>query len=300
VLKSAQVPLHCWLIEVMETPTPVSALLHAGVVNAGGVLVLRFADVMLAAPGVLAALALLGGLTALWGAVVALTQPAVKTALAWSTVGQMGFMMLQLGLALFPMALLHIVAHSLYKAHAFLSAGGAVAEVKAARMISPGAAPEPARILAATGVAGAVYVAAAGALLVLGVPLPEQALGLGAALALGLMPLLAPAMAKGAQAGLPVRLGAAVAGVGAAWLVLHAGAKALAGGMLPEPGAATPGQIAALCLVIASFGLVAVAQAALPHWAGHPLARRLRVHLANGLYAGALLHRATGGYARAS
>jgi NAD(P)H-quinone oxidoreductase subunit 5 len=66
---------------------------------------------------------MLGGFTALFGGLVMLTQSAVKTSLAWSTVAQMGFMILQCGLALFPLALLHIVAHSLYKAHAFLASG---------------------------------------------------------------------------------------------------------------------------------------------------------------------------------
>ena len=79
LLKSAQFPLHGWLTEVMETPTPVSALLHAGVINAGGFLLIRFADVMLLAPGVLAVLVMIGGFTALFGGLVMLTQPAVKT-----------------------------------------------------------------------------------------------------------------------------------------------------------------------------------------------------------------------------
>ena len=126
ILKSAQFPTHGWLTEVMETPTPVSALLHAGVINAGGFLLIRFADVMLLSPGVLAVLVMVGGFTALFGGLVMLTQSAVKTSLAWSTVAQMGFMILQCGLALFPLALLHIVAHSLYKAHAFLASGMAV------------------------------------------------------------------------------------------------------------------------------------------------------------------------------
>jgi NAD(P)H-quinone oxidoreductase subunit 5 len=78
---------------------------------------------MLLAPGVLAVLVMIGGFTALFGGLVMLTQSAVKTSLAWSTVAQMGFMILQCGLALFPLALLHIVAHSLYKAHAFLASG---------------------------------------------------------------------------------------------------------------------------------------------------------------------------------
>ncbi|RBC14215.1 proton-conducting transporter membrane subunit, partial [Xanthomonas oryzae] len=137
VLKSAQFPTHGWLTEMMEAPTPVSALLHAGVINGGGFLLIRFSDLMLSAPGVLAVLAMLGGFTALFGALVMLTQPAVKTSLAWSTVAQMGFMMLQCGLALFPLALLHIVAHSLYKAHAFLASGGAVEQVAAIRRPGP-------------------------------------------------------------------------------------------------------------------------------------------------------------------
>jgi len=74
---------------------------------------------------------------ALFGGLVMLTQSAIKTSLAWSTVAQMGFMMLQCGLALFPLALLHIVAHSLYKAHAFLSCGWAVEQVAATRRPGP-------------------------------------------------------------------------------------------------------------------------------------------------------------------
>lgn len=70
VLKSAQFPLHGWLPDVMETPTPVSALLHAGVINAGGFVLIRFADVMLLSPAVLAVLVMIGGFTALFGGLV--------------------------------------------------------------------------------------------------------------------------------------------------------------------------------------------------------------------------------------
>ncbi|MEO1965042.1 proton-conducting transporter membrane subunit, partial [Hyphomonas sp.] len=97
MLKSAQFPFHGWLVEVMEAPTPVSALLHAGVINAGGFLLIRFSDVIITAPGVLAVLVLTGGFTALFASMVMLTQPAVKTSLAWSTIAQMGFMILQCG-----------------------------------------------------------------------------------------------------------------------------------------------------------------------------------------------------------
>merc|ERR1712025_375067 len=121
----------------MEAPTPVSALLHAGIINAGGYLLGRTADLVQASAGAMAALVMLGGLTALFGAVVMLTQSAVKTALAWSTVAQMGFMLLQCGLGLWALAMLHIVAHSLYKAHAFLASGGAVRAVLSVRRPGP-------------------------------------------------------------------------------------------------------------------------------------------------------------------
>lgn len=142
VLKSAQFPFHGWLTEVMEAPTPVSALLHAGVINAGGFLLIRFADLMLLAPGALAVLVMVGGFTALFGSLVMLTQPAVKTSLAWSTVAQMGFMILQCGLALFPLALLHIAAHSLYKAHSFLASGARW--IGSPLSVDPGRSPSPA------------------------------------------------------------------------------------------------------------------------------------------------------------
>jgi NAD(P)H-quinone oxidoreductase subunit 5 len=128
VLKSAQFPLHGWLLEVMETPTPVSALLHAGVINAGGFLVLRFAGVVEQSPTAMALLVAVGGITALFGAAAMRTQSAIKTALAYSTIAQMGFMLLECGLGAFSAAMLHIAAHGLYKAHAFLSSGSVLTQ----------------------------------------------------------------------------------------------------------------------------------------------------------------------------
>lgn len=131
-LKSAQFPFHSWLPEVMETPTPVSALMHAGIINAGGFLVIRMSHVLTLTPAALNVLAVIGSVTALFGSLVMLTQTSIKKSLAFSTVGQMGFMMLQCGLGAFSSALLHIVAHALYKAHAFLSSGSTVEIAKAA------------------------------------------------------------------------------------------------------------------------------------------------------------------------
>jgi len=128
VTKSAQFPFHTWLPQTMETPTPVSALMHAGIVNAGGYLIIRTSPLITHAPLALMVLAVVGAVTACFAATVMLTQTSVKRSLAYSTIAQMGFMMLQCGLGAFSAAMLHIVAHSLYKAHAFLSSGGVLAQ----------------------------------------------------------------------------------------------------------------------------------------------------------------------------
>lgn len=127
-IRSAQVPFHFWLPLTLETPTPVSALMHAGIVNGGGFAAIRLSFLLVQSPLAMNLLALLGFATAVLAGLVMLTQPTVKGSLAWSTVAQMGFMLFQCGLGAFSAALLHIIAHSLYKAHAFLSSGSVMAE----------------------------------------------------------------------------------------------------------------------------------------------------------------------------
>ena len=127
-LKSAQFPFHFWLPDTLETPTPVSALMHAGIVNAGGYLVIRLSPLLLTTPAALSFLAMLGATTIAYAGVVMMTQSSVKRSLAYSTVAQMGFMMLQCGLGAFTAALLHILAHSLYKAYSFLNSGNVLNE----------------------------------------------------------------------------------------------------------------------------------------------------------------------------
>ncbi len=125
-LKSAQLPFHGWLTQVMEAPTPVSALLHAGVVNLGGFLMIRLAPLMAHAPAAQLLLVVVGMTTTVIAAMVMTTRVSVKVSLAWSTCAQMGFMLVQCGLGAWHLAFLHLLAHSLYKAHAFLAAGSAV------------------------------------------------------------------------------------------------------------------------------------------------------------------------------
>jgi len=126
ILKTAQLPLHGWLIQVMEAPTPVSALLHAGVVNIGGFVLIRLAELISVVPVAQVILVIAGSTTAVLASLVMMTRISIKVRLAWSTCAQMGFMLLEIGLGLYELALLHLVAHSLYKAHAFLSAGDTV------------------------------------------------------------------------------------------------------------------------------------------------------------------------------
>jgi NAD(P)H-quinone oxidoreductase subunit 5 len=293
VLKSAQFPTHGWLTEVMETPTPVSALLHAGVINAGGFVMIRFADVMLAAPGVLAVLVMLGGFTAIFAGMVMLTQTAVKTSLAWSTVAQMGFMVLQCGLALFPLALLHILAHSLYKAHAFLAAGGAVQAVTALRRPGPIAVPSGRAVAMAFLAALAIY-----AVMTLGFATAfdrtaksPQSMALGAILIFGVAYLIAQGLAGAAPKALTraTVLSAVAASVG--YFALQTGAEVLTAGTLPATPPPGPLEWALIVLAVCSFGLVAVAQALFPLWSHHPAAAGLRVHLTNGLYVNAVFDR---------
>lgn len=295
IMKSAQFPTHGWLTEVMETPTPVSALLHAGVINAGGFLLIRFADVVLLAPGVMAALLTIGSFTALLGGLAMLAQPAVKTSLAWSTIAQMGFMTLQCGLGLFSLALLHIVAHSLYKAHAFLSSGMAVDLVAGIRRPGPVAIPGPSAVAKAFVLALATY-AVTGALFGLWAKAP-QVIALGAILIFGVAYLLAQGLADAAPRALTRRVLLFAFAATASYFALQGGSEWLTVGTLPLPPAPGPLEWALLVLAVFSFGVVAVAQAMFPLWSHHPASAGLRVHLANGLYANAVFDRLIGNWA---
>lgn len=129
-IKSVQIPFHGWILEVMEAPTPVSALLHAGLLNAGPFLIIRFAYLLDASLYASTLLIIIGGISALYGTIVFPSQPSVKTSLAYSSIGHMGFSLMISGFGLYAAALLHLVAHSFYKAHSFLSSGSGIEKVR--------------------------------------------------------------------------------------------------------------------------------------------------------------------------
>ena len=135
--KSAQFPFHFWLIGTIEAPTPVSALMHAGIVNAGGFLVNRLAPLFGLAPTTLHLMFVIGGITALIGATAMLTQTSVKRRLVYSTMGQMGYMVMECGLGAFALAVFHLCAHGLFKATLFLNSGSVIHKARTEFKLPP-------------------------------------------------------------------------------------------------------------------------------------------------------------------
>ncbi len=140
IMRTALFPVHGWLIQVMEAPTPVSALLHAGVVNLAGFVLIRFSPLLEAADFARWLLVIFGLITSMLAGLVMLTRVSIKVRLAWSTVAQMGFMLLECGLGLYTLAMMHLLGHSLYKAHTFLSASSIVQQNKLQQMHGKGTA----------------------------------------------------------------------------------------------------------------------------------------------------------------
>jgi NADH-quinone oxidoreductase subunit L len=129
--RSAQFLLHNWLPYTMDGPTPVSALMHAGIVNAGAFIINRFAPVFVDAGVVLHWVFVVGLVTAIAGSLLMLAQNDIKKSLGYSTMGQMGFMIMECGVGAFSLAIFHLIAHGLFKATLFLSSGSAINQARA-------------------------------------------------------------------------------------------------------------------------------------------------------------------------
>jgi NADH-quinone oxidoreductase subunit L len=125
--KSAQFPLHVWLPDAMEGPTPVSALIHAAtMVNAGVYLVARANPLFAAAPDSLVVVAAIGIFTAIFAASIAFTQTDIKRVLAYSTLSQLGYMFAALGVGAFTAAIFHLITHGFFKGLLFLGSGSVI------------------------------------------------------------------------------------------------------------------------------------------------------------------------------
>jgi NAD(P)H-quinone oxidoreductase subunit 5 len=230
LIKCAQLPLHGWLIQVVEAPTPVSALLHAGIINLGGILLLMFSPLLsLSTPA--SSLLLLAALcSTVLAALIMTTRISIKVRLAWSTVAQMGLMLVEIALGLYTLALLHLLAHSCYKAYAFLHSGNAVNHYLAAQLAEQ-TEPRLQHWLLA-------LLAASVLVLLTHQLLPLSSLSSGVLLVLAITILLLPSLARADSRRL-LRVLLAL-GYGLGLLTVYSGGKILLQGVMPMDDLVSP------------------------------------------------------------
>nr|YP_009771870.1 NADH-plastoquinone oxidoreductase subunit 5 [Baphia racemosa]QIT02655.1 NADH-plastoquinone oxidoreductase subunit 5 [Baphia racemosa] len=138
VAKSAQFPLHVWLPDAMEGPTPISALIHAATMVAAGIfLVARLLPLFIVIPSIMNGIAFIGIITVVLGATLALAQKDIKKNLAYSTMSQLGYMMLALGMGSYRAAIFHLITHAYSKALLFLGSGSIIHSMEAIVGYSP-------------------------------------------------------------------------------------------------------------------------------------------------------------------
>ncbi len=296
VTKSAQFPFHTWLPLTMETPTPVSALMHAGIVNAGGYLIIRTSPILSLTPSALTVLAIIGGFTACFAAVVMLTQTSVKKSLAYSTIAQMGFMLLQCGLGAYSAAMLHILAHSLYKAHSFLSSGSVMTQ----RSAMLGARPQLSSFAPLKFIVASVAVIGffAGSMYALGVDLAAKPGGLllGGILCLALAHWIGQAIKTGSGQ-LIARASVVSAGLCVMYAISFVAVdKTIAASL---PAATYPAATFAVTILIAiGFAGVLALQTGIASVAGRERLKRAYVHASNGFYVEPALRHLAGSFTR--
>ena len=265
VARCAVPPFAGWLLSSMTAPTPVSALMHAGLVNAGGFLMIRFAPVFEAAPGA-RILAIAAGLFgAIYGVGIMLARPDVKRSLAGSTISQMGFMVMSCGLGAYGAALWHIIAHGLFKAWLFLGSGSAIGMKPGAPATSLPPLANLAAAAATVGIALAIVSSGDG-----DATLVPLLLGLATAAA-----MLIGALRGRVGAGTKAVLVAALAGLAG----LHAMGLSLATAATGPNAAPIVPDAALIALLIAFLGTWLWQQHRLALGLGLPL--RLYVHLIN-------------------
>lgn len=285
-LKSAQLPFHGWLTQVMEAPTPVSALLHAGVVNLGGFLMIRLAPLMAGARAAQLLLVVVGMTTTVIAAMVTTTRVSVKVALAWSTCAQMGFMLVECGLGAWHLAFLHLLAHSIYKAHAFLGAGSAVEAWRLGALSRRRPAPSVRRLcISAAVVLGAAAIAVALGSTLGGAPTASapSVRVLALIVALSLVPMVAQSVDSLTTTGLRV------VGVATLYVGWHSVAARMFAAPVPQEASAVVGWT----VVAVGFGALFAAQVLVQLRPHGRLSQRLHTWLFAGLYLDERFTRAT-------
>lgn len=269
VARCALPPFSGWLLSSMTAPTPVSALMHAGLVNAGGFLLIQFAPVLEAAPAARIVAVAAGLWAAVYGVGIMLVRPDVKRSLAGSTVSQMGFMVMSCGLGAYGAALWHIIAHGLFKAWLFLGSGSTIGMKTALRAAPLSAMASLAIAAITTGIALAIVASGDG-----DAALVPLLLGLATA---------AATLVAGLRGTAGGRAKASFAVGVAALIGLHGAALSIATAATGPNAAAIVPDAALIALLIVFLGGWVWQQQRLARGIGLPL--RLYVHLIN---AGAL------------
>lgn len=278
LLKSAQIPFHGWMQAVMEAPTPVSALLHAGVVNIGGFVMIRLSPLMAHAYIAQSILLGVGLFTTVIAALVMTTRVAIKGVLAWSTIGQMGFMLVQCGLDAWHLALMHLLAHSLYKAHTFLSSGSVAQQWRAGHIVH-----HPRMRIWHLMIATVVVCIPAAPFYFVKTDLPLDRLPVSIGplvlvLGLSFAPVVGRALAAGMRA---LRITALLAlGASAAYFGWHVGFELIA----PELDAGVEASATKWTIVVTGLVVLYVAQSLLQTRPNGWFSRWLQPHLVSGLY----------------
>jgi NAD(P)H-quinone oxidoreductase subunit 5 len=290
IFKSAQFPTHGWLVEVMETPTSVSALLHAGLLNAGPFLVVRLAYIMEATSYASFLLIGLGATTALFASVVFLTQSSIKTALGYSSIGHMGFSLMVCGLGVYPAAMLHLVAHSFYKAHAFLSTGSVIDLMSGAKVSGAKRTGKPLKIIAGILLGLGVYVGFA-FLFGLNFDSQFQLLAIGAIIVMGLSRIFTSALDSTASGFLFFQASLLSGLVTLAFFTLEAGFHDLMMAQVPEITLPTSAETILTLVILVIFGLTVFMQIIAPTIASNQSYSAWSIHLKNGLYVNAVFDR---------
>ena len=296
ILKSAQFPFHGWLIQVMEAPTPVSALLHAGIIYTGAFLVLRVSPLLSLQNGARDALVLVGLLSIGLTSLMMIMETNIKESLAYSTCAQMGFMLMECGLGLYTVAVIHILSHSVYKAHAFLSSGSVVDHFRAPSLPPASILPSLLRALFALAV-GTGMTFAIGSAFGVGFSRQPSLVVLGVILAVAVTRLMLPAldMQHAGTGRLFLETGAMSVAVCTAYFGLHRLFDSFLGDLLPSaPFPENFSQTVILGAVSFVFLALLLIQTLLPRILEKPFWRAVYVHLYNGLYVDILITRIVG------
>lgn len=260
IIRAAGVPAHSWLLDALRAPTPVSAALHGGVVNGGAILLILQWPALAAGAAPLIVAAVFGALAIVVGGAGLAARPDIKGKLVLSTVAQLGFTMLCIGLGLWAAALLHLVAHGWYKSARFLASGDGVDRRAAARR-----APAPARPLLPPRVGAALGALAAALAVTTGVLVAYPgALSLGGAVVIAMIGLATGTAAArlvgtaASPAQLASRLVAVVALAGAIAVALGSLTRMLAPALAPTvtPPLASLALAATAALAVAALAAV--------------------------------------------